>query len=154
MSYFLTTEEWLEYEDVINSFSEDTFNQEITWLRCVRSLSVDGSDDNPLYNEVVIKGLIHYNVFRSWPINLNTSTGQVDSESALLLLNNKYLNDNGYLNEHGQFKMRPSLDKFIINGLRYVNKGDSQAAQTYNNNPLIHFIVLLRDYTEEPDNRY
>lgn len=151
---FLTPEEWADYELTINDFSQEAFNQDMTWLRCVRALSKDGSDDSPMYTEVNLKCLVQYNFFRSWPINLNTTTGQVDGESAMVLLNNKYLNDNGYLNEHGQFKMRPSLDKFIINGLRYVNKGDSQASQTNSSNPLLHFLILLRDYTEEPDNRY
>lgn len=153
MSYYLTPQEWLEYETAINNFQEDAFRQVITWNRCIRALNTDGNDSQPLYKEATLKGLIQYNDFRSWPINADTPTGEVDKESILVFLNNKFLDDNGFLNAHGQFNFKPSLDKFIINGIRYKSKGDSQTAQSFSS-PLLHFMVLLRDYTEAPDNKY
>lgn len=153
MSYFLTPTEWLEYEATVNKFQEDAFQQVITWNRCIRALTTDGTDDKPLYKEATLKALVQYNHFRSWPINADTPTGEMDKESILVFFNNKFLSDNNFLNQHGQFKFKPSLDKFIINGVRYKSKGDSQSAQTLSG-PLLHFIILLRDYTETPDNKY
>lgn len=154
MGYFVTAQEWIDYELAVNSFmKEDAANQVITWFKCVRGLSEKGSDEKPLYKELELQGLIQYNEFRSWPINADTTTGEVDKESILVFLNNDYLRDNNYLSTKGQFKFKPSLDKFEVNGLRYKSKGDSQTAQSHNGT-LMHFMVLLRDYEEsENDSR-
>jgi hypothetical protein len=154
MGYFITSEEWAQYASDISSFlKEDSANQVITWLRCVRSLNNKGNDSEPLYQPQELQGLIQYNEFRSWPINADTTTGEVDKESILVFLSNDYLLEHGFLSTKGQFKFKPSLDKFEVNGLRYRSKGDSQTAQT-NNQTLMHFMVLLRDYVEsENDDR-
>lgn len=154
MGYMISPEEWAQYTLDINRFmAEDSANQVFTWFRCVRAIGSNGSDDKPLYKEVELKGLFQYNEFRSWPINADTTTGEVDKESILCYINNDYLSQLGYLNDKGQFKFKPSLDKFEVNGIRYKSKGDSQTAQAYDNT-LMHFMVLLRDYTESGEDKY
>lgn len=152
--YLITDEEWAQYgEDINNFMNVDAGNQEIIWLRNVRSTGRMGDDSKPDYREIPLKGVFQYNEFRSWPINTDTVTGEIDKESVLCFLNNEYLRQQGYLNEHGQFKFKPSVDKFILNGVRYKSKGDSQTAQAQTN-PLLYFMVLTKDYVESENTRY
>lgn len=154
MGHIISDQEWAQYADDINKFMDlDSGNQVITWLRSVRSLGRMGDDSKPAYKEIQLKGLFQYNEFRSWPINADTVTGEIDKESVLCFLNLDFLRKNNYLNEHGQFKFKPSLDKFIINGVRYKSKGDSQTAQAQTN-PLLYFMVLTKDYVESENTRY
>jgi hypothetical protein len=152
--YIISPEEWAQFNDDINGFMElDSANQVFTWLKCVRSINPKGNDDTPLYKNYELQGLFQYNEFRSWPINADTSTGQIDKESILAFINNDYLQKLGLLTPEGQFNFNPALDKFIVNGVRYKSKGDSQTAQAHNK-PLLHFMVLLRDYVETENERY
>lgn len=145
---FISAAEWAEYEKTINDFAKDAAQQDIVWHKSIRSINSEGNDFTPLYQDKTIKGLVQYNYFRAWPINADTKTGEVDKESLLVFFHNEVLAEMGLLNANGVFEFKPSLDKFSINGVRYVTKGDSQAAQTGNSSPLLHFIIFLRDYEE------
>lgn len=154
MGYIISAEEWAQYNLDVNEFMDkDSGNQVFTWLKNVRGLNRAGNDDKPLFKAIELKGIFQYNEFRSWPINADTTTGQVDKESILVFLNNDYLNGLGFLTPEGQFKFKPALDKFIVNGVRYKSKGDSQTAQA-DNKPLLHFLILLRDYVETENEKY
>lgn len=154
MAFFLTQAEWDQYiSDIFSFCEEDAFKQEIIWKKSIGALNSDGSDDGPMYSDKTLLGLIQYNDFRSWPINTDSITGEIDKESMMLLLSNKFLAENGYLNTQGIFKFDPSLDKFLVNGVLYKAKGDSQTAQA-NNTTLLHFIILKRDTVDTSSSRY
>jgi hypothetical protein len=143
MAPFISDAEWQQYEDDINSFNNDAFQQSITWVKSINIFDTFGRE-KPKTKSVELKGLINYNHFRSWPINKESITGQIDKESMLLYLNHNYLLELGLINENGIFDFKPDLDKFIIDGLEYSAKGNSQTAQT-KNKTLLHFIVLKRE---------
>lgn len=156
MNNFITDSEWAEYEGIINDFHNDAFQNSFIWLKSIRSLDSNGSDDSPLYSRIPLLGLFQDNHFRSWPINSDTLTGQIDKESVLLYINNNYLESIAggiYINEFKRWKINPGLDKFIYEGVTYTAKGDSSSAQT-KDKTLLHFVVLARDYVNAPNNRY
>lgn len=149
----LNPEDWQSHIDIVNDFHNDAFQQDVIWQRTIRKLSSHGEDSGPKTENIILKGLLQYNNFRSWPINKDEITGQVDNESNLLYLNLQYLKDNNYLNSDGQFIFDPGMDKFIINGVKYSPKGDSQAAQA-SDTVLFHFIVLKREEVDSGNNPY
>jgi len=148
---FLTPADWQDYKDCINEFNlEDSHLQDIVWRRLVTNLSRWGEDDNEVRTDLLIKGLVQYNYFKSWPTNQTTVSGEIDKESLLIWLNVKYLSDNGWLTPAGQYIFRPGEDRFIIRGEVYKALGDSQAAQAHDE-PLEVFIVLKKEETETGD---
>lgn len=151
---FINDAEWLLYKETINAFHEDAFQQEIVWHRSLLRISKNGFDNKSTTLEpIIIKGLIQYNDFRSWPINKETKGGEIDSESMLVFLNLAYLGTLGYLNSFGQFDYKPDLDRFEVNGVTYVDKGNSQTAQA-KGDALLHFLVLKREELNTPNNIY
>lgn len=148
---FLTAADWQEYKDILNEFHLDDSNlQDVVWQRLVTNLSRFGEDDNEVRTNLLIKGLVQYNYFKSWPTNQTTVSGEVDKESLMLWLNIDYLSTNGWLTSNGQFNFRPGEDRFIIRGELYKALGDSQAAQA-SDEPLLVFIILKREETETGD---
>ena len=148
---FVSAADWQEYKDVINEFNLDDSNlQDIVWQRLGTNLSRWGEDDNEVRTNQIIKGLVQYNYFKSWPTNQTTVSGEIDKESLLIWLNIKYLTDNGWMTTAGQFIFRSGEDRFIIRGEVYKALGDSQAAQA-SDEPLEVFIVLKREETETAD---
>lgn len=148
----MTQAEWDLHKSIINEYQDDAFQEDITWLSSAKVVNRWGEEQQNFLS-INILGLIQYNQFRSWPINKDKITGQIDDESCLLYLNIKYLRDNGYTNENDQFIFNPGLDKFIVNGVKYSPKGDSQTAQA-KDTVLLHFIVLKRDEINTGNNIY
>lgn len=140
----ITDTQWQEYEDAINQFHSDAFQENILWISIINKIDKFGEDGNEKKKEINLKGLITYNYFRSWPMNKDTQTGEIDKESILVFFNNKYLSDLGYINVNGQFKFDPSKDRFKVRGVQYKASGDSQVSQT-KDKPLLHFIILKRE---------
>lgn len=152
MAFFLSDAEWEEYENTVNSFHEDAFQHPVKFIRVLTYF--DGNGKEVSREEVIdIKGLIHYNHFRSWPINTESIGGQIDRQSVLLFLNNKALEELNLIDENGNFSFKPADDKFEVAGLRYVGKGESQTAQS-KEKALLHFIVLKREEYQTHKNPY
>jgi len=135
---------WAAYKTIIN-YAGDTFNKEIiTWKRSTRTMQRHGEDQSTTYEDVILEGLMDYNEFKSWPdASSYRVTGFEDRTSALLILNNKWLQDNGHTNSEGYFSYNPAMDKFIINGIEYIAPGDTHTAQA-NNEPLLTYIIVYR----------
>lgn len=153
MAPFISTAEWGDFENIINDFANDAWQQLIVWKKCIRATDKLGDDSNPLYKENELRGLVNYNHFRSWPINTQQITGEIDKESILLYLNTKYLADNNYLNANGLLKFNPTLDIFTIDGLEYKASGDSKTSQT-DSKTLVNFIILRRYTIDTADSKY
>lgn len=149
----MTDAQWQRYINTINEWQEDAFQQEFTWKRAITRTSRYGEDINNRYEYITLKGLIHYNNFRSWPVNMYTDTGELDKQSIMVFLNIAYLNNLGYSDEHGVLKYDPGFDKFIINGIVYVNAGESQVSQA-KDEPILSFIILKREETDTGNNFY
>lgn len=149
----LSDQDWAAYRNLINSTQATRFQEEVTWLRTVTAVSRYGEDipNEDQYNEIQITGLIQYNTFRSWPLNQNTNSGEIDKESMVLFLNLKYLDDLGYLDSNKNFNFNRGLDRFRIKGVLYKPSADTDAAQAFND-PLLTMVVLKREEIESGDN--
>lgn len=146
-------EDWDDYTDVMNEWQEDAFQQEIIWKKFITYQNINGEDEKPLYKDIVIKGLVHYNYFRAWPVTQSTTTGEIDKESCLFYLNKKYLHDLGYIVGDQTFKFDPAMDRFLLDGVVHKAVGESQAAQAHDTT-LFYFIVLKREETNTGSTRY
>lgn len=142
----MTPEQWQAYEDVINEWQEDAFQQDIIFRQEVVTQDRYGEDYNKRKKDKTIKCLILYNYFRSWPMSNMNHIGELDKESCLVYFNIADLRKQGLLNAHDQLQFSPAYDRFIINGVMYKSTGDSQAAQAHSK-PLLIFLILKREET-------
>lgn len=150
---FIKQSSWDKYKAIIDEWHEDVFQQEIVWKRNITNLNQYGEDNNVRYEDITLLGLIHYNEFRSWPINMYTDTGELDKQSVMVFFNIEYLKDLGYTNPYGVLQFDHGLDKFVINGVLYKSAGESQVAQAHNH-PLLTFIILQREETSSTSESY
>lgn len=136
---------WDKYKDIINQ-AHDTFNQHtIVWKRSLGGLDRNGEDNlSERFENIELKGLIDYNYIRKWPITNVTTTGELDRQTMVLILNIKYLSDNGWLNVNNNFNFNFTSDRFIDQGITYKAFGDTPLSQAYDN-PLHIMLVLQRD---------
>ena len=146
MAELLSAAQWQLFRQTINDAS-DTFNHEvIVWKHLVKKLSRHG-DDRPgveTYEDRELNALLQYNAFRVWPIDKLTSTGLLDKDNCLIIINKDYLAGLGYINTNNNFDFNPDQDRFVIHGVQYKPWGDTYASQAYND-PLLQYIILIRD---------
>lgn len=152
MSY-MSEADWQAYRDVLNTWQEDAFQEDIIWRRLVTRTNAHGEDSNDRYSDTTLKGLLQYNYFRSWPMTQPTDTGEIDKESVLLYLNLKHLDDLTLLDAKKQFKFSPGFDRFVLRGRIYKAMGDSHIAQA-KDQPVFIFIILKREETSTGDPVY
>ena len=150
---FLSDNDWIEYINVINEFASDASQESIIWKRSRGGLD-RYQEDNPTerFDTITLKGLVLYNVFRTWPIDRDSETGMLDNQNCMVFLTNKVLNDLGYLNANGYFNFNHAADEFEIAGIKYRPAGDTQAAQAkpmlVQAFPLMTCIILTRHQIE------
>lgn len=141
----ITDAQWQAFRDAINS-AHDFFNQDIvTWMKRVYGIQRFGEDDStiPQYTPINLRCLISYNVFRTWPINEETTSGQLDKESVCMILNVNYLSGLGYLDPDGNLNFNPGDDYFIFQGQKYRATGDLPVSQA-KDAPLLIYVILKR----------
>ena len=149
----LSAADWALYKDTINEAS-DTFNKKpVTWRKTIYKLDRFGEDGDRQYDDIILEGLFLNNYFRSWPLTKTMDTGELDKESTVLILNQKYLKDNGYLNSKDFFQFSPGDDRFIVDGEFYKAFGDVKISQA-NDEELLYIIVLKREETPTGENVY
>ena len=145
--------DWDKYIQTMNDWQEDAFQQKLVWKRFITYQNKHGEDNKPLFEDVELKGLLHYNYFRAWSVTQSTTTGEIDKESCLLYFNKKYLKEQGYIKNDNTFDFDPAMDRFILDGITYKSTGESQAGQAHDST-LFYFLVLKREETNTGDNRY
>jgi len=151
----LTAAQWASYKAIINRASE-SFNQDIViWRRQTRNFQRHGEDTPsvPATEDINLDCLIAYNIFRTWPMTDETVSGALDKENITMLLNKKYLLDNGYLNADGFFEIDPGVDIFFHHGITYRSAGETEVAQA-GDDPLMFYIVLAREETPTGSAKY
>lgn len=153
MPQYIPQNTWDQYKEIINNFHEDAFKEEIIWERHINVLSEHGEDGSNTSQLITLEGLVGYNDFRNWPINVHTTSGETDKQNLQLWLNLKYLEGLGYTNEHNLFQFNPGLDYFHIRGQKYKSSGESGSAQAQGT-PLLFFIILKREEIATSDNPY
>ena len=146
---FLSEQDWVDYINTINEFAEDAMQEVITWYRSRGGLDRYQEDNSTeRFTQITLRGLMLYNVFRTWPIDRDSETGNLDNQNCVLILNNKALETLGYLGPNGYFNFNSSADKFYVAGIEYRAAGDTAAAQAKaiqtQSYPLLTFIILTR----------
>lgn len=151
----LTTAQWTAYRNIINQAAESFNNDTITWRRFTRGLQRYGEDDgsNNNYTDITLNCLIAYNVFRTWPMTSETTSGALDKENIVVILNKDYLDGLGYLNVDKFFKMDPGKDIFIHRGIEYRSAGETEISQA-GDDPLLYYIILSREESNTGDQTY
>lgn len=153
---FVGTKSWSRYRRIINDFHHDAFQNELHWFKYLYSLDRFGEDtkSNSLYEERVVKCLVQYDTIRNWPINRETTTGDIDKESIVVYINLKYLQNRGWVRMEGNRGTIMDIDSvkdyFILDGVKYRPSGDKPVAQA-SDKPLLFRIVLKREELENQD---
>ena len=151
----ISVSQWQTYRNIINK-AHDSFSQDnIIWHRYSRGFQRYGEDTkgNENCDDIVLKCLIGYNFFKTLPITKETASGALDGENIVLMLNKKYLEDLGYLNNDNFFDMDPGKDSFTHRGLKYRAAGETEVAQA-GNEPLMFYVILKREETETGEAKY
>lgn len=136
---------WLKYKGIINNFHAKANQQNITWKRWAVREDFRTGKDRPgtSTNDLVLKGLIMYNDFRTWPITKFDVSGSLDKQSEVMILNKNYLKSLNLLDSSGRFIYNASKDRFVCNGITYEDAGSTDVAQA-SDEPLLFYIILKR----------
>ena len=151
----LTPAQWASYRDVINQASEGFNKDTVTWRRHIRGFQRYGEDTvaNENYTDISLNCLIAYNLFRTWPMTSETTSGALDKENIVLILNKDYISGLGYLNSNGFFAVDPGKDTFIHRGIRYRSAGETEVGQA-GDDPLMFYIILSREESYTGEEKY
>ncbi len=147
MSDLLGISNWNLYRKTIRD-AHDTFNQDtLIWRKFRWHMNYDGEDDlDDTYDLIPIRSLLKYNDFKVWPINTPTTSGELDRQTAVVIFNLDYLQENNWLNSERQFIFDQAKDRIIHRGITYKSTGDTFLSQAFDLPLLIH-LVLTREET-------
>ena len=144
-SKYLSNKAWERYKNIIKNFMDkDAGRQVITWKRHIDQIGAFGEDDGNQYMDVQLEALCYYNVFRNWPINKPTTSGELDDENLTIYVTKRQIESLGYINSDGYWQFNWSEDRFVINGIVYKPSGDTQVAQA-KDEALCFIVILKRD---------
>jgi len=145
MSNLLGAAGWQKFKDAMWDAHETFHQKTITWRKLKSRQHRYGEDDTAnSYTDYSLKVQCNYNLLRTWPISFRTETGDLDRQSVQLLINKRYLSEQGYLNSNGLFAYNPAEDLFVIDGLVHIPVGDSPGSQAYEDD-ILFTIIVKRD---------
>jgi len=153
MPDLLTPADWTQFENAINDAMHTFSTETVTWRHFLFDESEFGETTKPKYTDITLHALPGYNVFRTWPVDRATDTGSIDQESLVLYFSKSALATAGHINPQGNFKFRPSKDKFIIEGVVYVDSGNTSSAQA-SVGPLLIQLILKRESPATGEKKY
>lgn len=144
-SKFLSNKAWNKYKKIIKDFiDKDAGRQVVTWMRHIDQIGAFGEDVGDQYLPVQLEAICYYNVFRNWPINKPTISGELDEENLTIYVTKRQIETLGYINSEGYWQLNWSEDRFVINGITYKPSGDTQVAQA-KDEALCFIVILKRD---------
>jgi hypothetical protein len=122
----------------------DTFgHKEVQWVRRVEVH--DQWNEGEFTTEIInLRTLPNYNVVRTWPIDMNTETGELDRQTIQLYFHKPYLENLGFINANGAFAYDSGHDRFILDGITYEPEGDTPASTARDEDQWIT-IILKRE---------
>lgn len=140
---YIGTKNWALFSKVLrdakNTFSKKT----IEFIRYPRELNryrEDPVQATPVITLVEV--LLNYNYMRTWPITQSSLSGEIDRQSIQIFFNKVYLKELGLLTVNNNLDYDPSMDRFIIDGIKYKAVGDTAASQAPNDD--IHYLVIVK----------
>lgn len=154
MNGYINDSVWDKYKSIINNAHYDFNQATIVWKKHNEILNRFNDDSvKPTFTDIPLKGLIQYNMFRTWPMTQETDSGALDAESITVYFNNQYLSDLGYITEEGNFGFDPGKDYFTYKGQFYRSSGETPVSQAKDTD-LFTFLILKRVPTETGDTKY
>jgi len=107
----------------------DTFGlRTMTWVRRTKNVGRFNEGDFTSTTET-LRFIAHHNILRTWPIDYNTESGELDRQTVQVYIFKQYLADLGFIDGNGKFIYNRDIDRFIIDGETYEPEGDTPAAQ-------------------------
>lgn len=148
----ISNKTWKSYKRILTNYvDQDVGLQTVIWLKHIMYPEAFGEDPkgDENYEPIELKALVNYNDFRIWPINKGTPSGELDEMNCAIILSQKQLitlneTREDILNEQLNWVFDQALDRFEINGVRYIAKGDTQTAQA-KDQPILFQVVLRRE---------
>lgn len=138
--------DWDDFKALMREAHDDFETKPILWKRVV-SISSEFMEDNTYApEEIQLQGQTNYNYLRSWPITMQTTSGELDRQTIQVLFNKDYLRELGYINTNNYFEFSPDLDRFIIDGITYKELGDTSASLA-NGDDILVTLILKREET-------
>lgn len=152
MSSLLSATQWAQVKSVLRDAADTFFMRPIIWKKSLGSLDVHGEDSNPIRFETrTLLGLIEYDYFKKWTTQGDSSSGALDNQNQVLLLNKQYLEENNYLNANGNLDFNPDADRFIDAGITYKSIGHTDVSQAQVD-PFLYMLILTREETNTGSN--
>lgn len=140
---------WDNYKKIVNDFIDtDVGKQPILWKRYINQPLPYGEDSGKEYEDISLDVLVGYNSFRTWPINVNSISGELDNQNIAIWVSARLLREKGYLNQFGYWDFNRSQDRFVINGIVYKSSGDTQVSQA-KDEALLFMVILKREEDNE-----
>lgn len=150
----ITDAQWNQYIEIVQDFIEnDAGLAPITWRKHINQPGQYGEDSNNNFNDITLNVLIQYNKFRTWPVNKDSESGELDEQSVSIFVSARKLKELGYLKPSSPtdpkfyWDFNPGEDRFIINGITYKASGDTQVSQAYDT-AILFLVVLKREELE------
>lgn len=138
---------WGKFNGVMNGLAFNLFfQQEITWHRLIEGIDYHGENRAPEYQEIQLKCLVGYNDFRTWPMDRVNESGSIDMQNMYIILNKKYLEEEGYINDNGYFNFSSQKDFFSLKGIYYEDSGDTEVSQSADDNLFFYIILKRKEY--------
>lgn len=149
----VTDGQWEVYKNLINGVAS-SFNKEVVeWGRAEFKKDPYGESTEQGFTFVNLEALLGFNTFRTWPITDHTEAGELDNQNMFMMLNRKYLSDNGWLTPQGYFNFDPASDIFKHRGIQYKSDGDTLASQA-KDDPLHLYLILVRQEINTGTDQY
>lgn len=136
--------DWADYKSLIGQDAFDSFGQKtIVWRKQTSNVDRYGEDNiGGSTVDIPLMCLVNYNYMRSWPITLETESGENYEQSIQVLFSKKYLLSLGYLNSSGVLDYQPDYDRFILDGLIRKPVGDSSVSQAHDEDVMFEVIMI------------
>ena len=143
----ITDKSWDKFSRIISDFVDtDVGKQTILWKKRITQPSSFGEDSGKKYIDIPLEVLIDYNVYRNWPMNRSTFSGEIDKQSIAIIISSRLLEELGYLDKDGYWDFDEGLDRFVLNGKFYRSSGDTTSSQA-KNKALLFQVILKREET-------
>lgn len=139
---YLSNELWDQYKDILNEFSLSTHTEDIEYYQLSPSQDRFGEGSGNTYSKTDLKFSPYFNFFRTWPINTETATGDIDKQNMVAIFNIKALSTLGLL-INGRFKINSGDDFFIYRGEYYEIGGETPDAVA-NGDILNEYLILKK----------
>ncbi len=142
----ISADEWADYQNILSGFNSVFAQKQILWKRYLNRLNAFNEDVIQSPIEVSLKVLINDNYMRTWPINQQSESGELEKQSIQVYIFLPYLKNLGY-EKNNSLDYQPDYDRFIIDGKLYKPTGDTPTAQAGDKNLWVT-IICRREESE------